>query len=284
MAAGIAVAVAVRDDDARPDVALAGGPVDLPFGLEHVEGTEPIGRPAVYERVAVIQNGEPVTGLTLRAAYRVTADDPPAVVRAWADQLDGLALERVWVSGEADYPHSPWMQVGADGSDWASVDLWATGDGPILLVSATRFGEDPPSAAQVDDDAGSPPAPDPADIGPSGRTAGDDLFTEQGATLHLPKDTTALMATVPTMGGTGGSTSVLAADDARVALQALLDEAMAASHSGKTDGVETVPAEGDVEVLTADFVIPAGGWGFDVAAVQGPGDEAATLYVTSYAD
>jgi hypothetical protein len=32
------------------------------------------------------------------------------------------------------------------------------------------------------------------------------------------------------------------------------------------------------------FVIMAGGWGFDVVAVEAPGDGGATVYVVSYAD
>jgi hypothetical protein len=58
---------------------------------------------------------------------------------------------------------------------------------------------------------------------------------------------------------------------------------MASSAYGQTDGPDERVVDG-VTVITAHFVIMAGGWSFDVVSVRAPEDDAATLYVTSCAD
>ena len=52
---------------------------------------------------------------------------------------------------------------------------------------------------------------------------------------------------------------------------------------GAVTGPEVMERDG-ARIVTASFVITAGGWGFDVVAVRAPGDPYATLYVTSSAD
>lgn len=91
------------------------------------------------------------------------------------------------------------------------------------------------------------------------------------------------MPTLPTFGGTGGSTSVIAAEDADAAVQALLDEAQTVGQDGEVTGPEVTERDG-ARIISASFVICCGGWDFDVVAVRGPSDPYATLYVTSAAD
>lgn len=260
----------------------------LPFGLEIVAGTELIGRPAVYDEPAFFYNGEPVPARKLQAAFWVTADDPVAVMRAWVGQLDRLALDQVTVQRGYDAP-AQWMKVTGmttfvpdhPSGDWADLQLWATSRHPVLLVSINKIrGE--AHAPAVNDDAGDPPEPS-VEIEELERHDGDPLFTEQGDTVHVPDGSEALMPTLPTFGGTGGSTSVLAATDADDAVGALLDEAQALSEFGEVTGPTQSEVDG-VRVVIGSFVIPAGGWGFTVVAVRAPSDSAATVYVTSSAD
>jgi hypothetical protein len=257
----------------------------LPFGLAQVEGTEPIGRPAVYDHALYEQEGVPVEGRSVLAAYRITAEDAPAVLRAWVDRLDGLAVGEVSIYA----PGGPgaWLSAMASGggdSDWADLQLWATEDGPILFVDIDRVGTEGPAAPAVRDEAGNPPAPEPADAGRSDRVAGDVLFTEQGDAIHLPAGTRALMPTIPIPQGTGGSASVLAADDGEAAVRALIDEARSLGPPGAyLEGPELTDTDG-VTVVRAGFTITAGGWGFDIVSVEAPDDETATVYVTSSAD
>jgi hypothetical protein len=280
------------DDEAGSDVAAADlqGPFPLPFGFEQVEGTEPIGRPASYEEAAYHLNGEPVRSRTLQAAYRVTADDPTAVLRDWADQLDqGLALDNVFITYESDGSGGPWLTATGDTeyrsdepADYADLQLWATEAGPILLVSVSRVSDEPPRNATVEEMPGDPAAPDPVPDD-SERSAGDVLFTEQSNEIHLPEGTRTLMPTIPTFGGTGGSSSVLAAEDGEATVRALLDEALEVDADGDATEPEVTEVEG-TEIVTGGYVREAGGWGFDVVSIRGPDDPAATVYVTSYAD
>jgi hypothetical protein len=261
----------------------------LPFGLQIVEGTETIGRPAVREQEVVAYEGKPVTGRTLQAAFRVTSDHPLKVLRAWVAQLDHLALDDVSVRAGSGEP-AQWAQVqgftqyaeGVPPGDWADIQLWAASEGPILLVSLSRVAGDPHEAT-VKDDLGDPPSPD-TKVDERARKAGDDLFTEQGDTIHLPARTRPLIGTIPTFGGTGGSTSVLAASDSMKAVRAMLDEAQSTSEYGEVTGPTEVNDADGVQVVSGSFVIPAGGWGFSVVAVRGDGDPYATVYVTSGAD
>jgi hypothetical protein len=257
------------------------GPFALPFGLEQLEGTEPLGRPAVYDEVIVQYNGVDIWARTLRAAYRVTADDPPAVVRAWLAQLDDLTLDvgtlsvgdgSLWLEASAGQP------LDAPPGDSATLQLWATDDAPILLVHVNRVSDDPPRSPTIDDDVGTPPAPSTV-IESTERVAGDVLFDEQGDNIHLPPGTWAL--TPRLFPGIGSSLSLVATEDGEAAVRALLDEATEANGHGEATGPTVTTTDG-TEVAIARFIIPAGGWGFDVVAVQAPDDPFATLYVASY--
>lgn len=274
--------------------ASSSGPVtsvELPFGLTVVDGSEPIGRPAVY-RTDSLYHGEPAGTRTLQAAFSVTDDDPVAVVRAWVEHLDRLALDEVTVQRDGTRPEQ-WMAVaGTPGfsgeqppGDRADLQLWATTRDPVLLVTITVTANEMRGESHeptVKDTAGHPAAPK-AEVGWKTRREGDELFTEQGDTMHLPAGTTSRMPTIPTFGGTGGSTSVLAATDAAETVAALLREAKASSRYGEVTGPTQSETDG-LEVVTGSFVIPAGGWGFNVVGVRAPGDGSATLYVTSGAD
>ena len=267
------------------------GPFELPFGLEPIDGTEPVGRPAIYDHVPFTFDGNPVEARSFEAAYRVTSDDPLGVLRAWVAQLgNGLALDEASIHSAGE-DHSPWMEAWASqeyrpdrpGGDYASLQLWVTGADPILLVSMSRTSDEPPRAPTVEaDDAGDPPPPASV-VDDTPRAEGDVLFTEQGDEVHLPEGTRSLMPTIPTFGGTGGSTSVLAATDGEAAVQALLDEAAAYDDHAEVTGPETSTFEGN-EVVTGNFVITAGGWSFDVVSIRAPDDPHATVYVTSAAD
>jgi hypothetical protein len=261
----------------------------LPFELEQVAGTVPVGRPAVWEDVLYEYAGEPIRGTTLVAAYRVTGESPVAVIRLWAAQLDSLDLERVTIrSGENSgawvqaFGHST-LEFQPDQSklDSADLQLWTTRSQPILLISITRASDDQRSP-EVVDDAGDPPEPAPV-VADDERGPGDELFTEKGHVMHLPPGTRTLMPTLPVTSGTGGSASVLAADDGPAAVQALLDEAV---RIGRHDGASEVIIDeiDEVEIAHARFVIPAGGWSFYAVSVRGPDDPHATLYVYSSAD
>lgn len=264
------------------------GPFPLPFGIEQPDGLEPIGRPIEYVRTGFYYGGVPVELRSVRAAYRVTADDPPAVLRAWTDQLEGMALHRGTI-GPGDPPEL-WVQATAlpdfgldgPGGSYAELQLWATDGDPILLVSLDQNEQNPPTPATFTDDTGDVARPSSV-IEEAPRIAGDALFVEQGDTVHLPPGTRALMPTLPTSGGTGGSTSMLAADDGGAAVQSLLDEAESLNDFGDIYGHETTDVDGTV-TTTATFNISAGGWGFHVVATQGPDDPYATVHVSSYAD
>lgn len=265
-----------------------GALVDLPFGLVVVEGTEPIGRPAVFEEPAFFHNGEPVAAQKLRAAFWVTSDDPAAAVRSWVDQLDRLALDEVTIQPGHTAPEQ-WIQVTGTtrfvleqpSGDYADIQLWETSPHPVLLVSIDKIRGDP-RRPDVRDDAGAQQAP-ARGIEESTRAAGDVLFIEQSNRVHLPPGSEALMPTIPTFCGTGGSASVLAAQDGGDAVRALLDEAAASQPYAEVNGpVESVFR--DTHVVTGSFVVPAGGWSFQAVAVQELDDALATVYVSSCAD
>jgi hypothetical protein len=103
--------VACGDDGAEQPSSLSDGAgtastiaesFDLPFGLVQPAGAVPIGRPAVFEQVLHYYNDVPVRGTSLRAAYRVTDEDPLGVVRAWVERLDGLTLDEVQVRAASE--------------------------------------------------------------------------------------------------------------------------------------------------------------------------------------
>jgi len=304
---GVALDEETRTPPSVEDEASVPTSFELPFGLVQLEGTEPIGRPMIEES-ASFYDGVPIPYLSLGAAYRVTAEDAVAVFRRWVDQLTtgGLALDTIEVRSGVG-PAEPWMTatgsatflLGEPSGDSASVQLWATtGAEPILLVGASRRveGADEPRSATVVD---RPPFPDDPGGAP-GRTAeggrgvvvdealpgvGDELFTEQGDTIHLPEGARALMPVVPVAAGTGGAHAILAAEDAEAVIQSLLDEATALGEEkgGSNSGISYREHDG-AQVLSGSFAIPAGGWGFGVRSIQAPGDPWATVYVSTYAD
>lgn len=264
------------------------GPFPLPFGIEQPDGLEPIGRPIVFVQSGFYYGNAPVPLRSVRAAYRVTAPDPPAVLKAWTDQLGGMTLSDGYIGPGRDpfwmYANA-WQMFEMDkpGGSRVDIQLWATSEDPILLVVLDQNEQYTPTPVSWTRQG-------PVDVGhPSsaveGRpgVAGDALFTEQGDTIHLPPSARALMPTLPTSQGTGGSTSVFAAVDATAAVRDLLAEAMSLDDYGGTEGPTTTETNGTV-VTEASFVIPAGGWGFDVVAAQGPDDPYATVFVSSFAD
>jgi hypothetical protein len=143
-----------------------------------------------------------------------------------------------------------------------------------------REGEGEATTAAGGADAGDPPV---SSLAWEERTDGDPLFEEQGTVIHVPEGSRVLTPTVPVFCGTGGSFSVLSAEDGRAAVDALIAEAEASDDYGETDGPFERHDDG-VTVVTASFYITAGGWDFDVVSVRGPDDESATLYVSSCAD
>ena len=263
----------------------------LPFGLRQVDGTTPIGRPAIFDDVPVEYRKKPVPARTLKAAYRVVGNDPVATFRAWVDQVKVLHLGTVTVlQGDGPRERGAWLQAfgsgfGSDGpvGDQAFLQLWRTEEGPTILVDIARFTEGG-QPTKIVDELGKPPRPGlVADN--SDRTAGDKLFEEQGQVIHLPKGTRTLMSTLPVRAGSGGSASVLAAEDGPAAVRALLDEAVRGdkTRAGEVTGPDGADLDG-AHIERAHFQIPAGGWGFDVVSIRAPADPAATVYVTSFAD
>lgn len=291
----VAVALAGCGSDPAPVRTEQAGRGDveshpLPFGIERVNGTEPVGRPLVFDDVFLVYDGVPVPARALRAAYRVRGD-PEDVLRAWAEQLASVGVGNVRVrTGDSDPPeHSAWAEISAwegstsgPGPGWASVELWATSEDPILLVSIDRHHGIEAVASEVVDPGGSlgsprvrvdarPPAP------------GEPLFDEQGDVVHVPEGARALMPMLPTIRGTGGSISMLAATDEAAVIQRMLDEAVAQNEYHEVGPIE-VEEQGDLIVTKGRFVVPAGGWDLQIVAVRAPGEPDAVLWVQSAAD
>lgn len=278
-------------DDGGPaaDPAAPASDEPQPFGLDGIAGLEPIGRPSDHRDPRYpSEDGTTVTG-TWWAAYRVTADDPPAVVRDVLAGAEGLTLHEGEV-GAGDDDATYWMVAHAKeraddltSGDRISLQLWATDGEPILLVEVSEDSEENAHRHPAVADADVPDEP-PTVVDHHERSAGDTLFTEQGTDIHLPDGTSTLMATLPTQAGTGGSTSLLAAEDGEAAVRAMMDEAMASSEDGHLVGPERATTPGGHEVVRASFSIDAGGWGFEALAIRSPDDHYATVYVTSSAD
>jgi hypothetical protein len=263
--------------------------VALPFSLQQVSGTHPIGRPAIYDRTALRFKGQPVVMNQLTAVFRVASSDPVAAFRQWVGQIAELELGRINV--QAGGVPGQWLVASAYGPyeadrppiGWAEVALWNTADGPILLVDvAQRPGVTSTAVASVPPSIPHAPMP-PVPATDTERPPGKPLFIEQGHTVHVPAGAWKLMATLRTPSGTGGSRSVLATRDASATLAALLKEARSLSSGAEVQGPDT-STYGNLEVTELSFVIPAGGWGFQAVAVRGSGDDDATVYVTSGAD
>lgn len=262
----------------------------LPFGLEQVEGTEPIARPLVFEHVPVFYDEQPVPADALRIAYRVTSDDPGAVLRRWADQLVSLELGDVRILAMDSPSHGPWASArtyadwdrAGPGPGYGQVELWATQADPILLVTVDRhLGVEPVASAIVE--VATLPPPPTLRVAAKPPAPGDELFVEQTNPIHLPASARALMPTIPTDGGTGGSTSLLMAADEEAVVAEMLAEAVTYSDFHDVQGPEVEEQDG-WRVTTGSFVIPAGGWAFRVVAARGPDDAEAVLWVQSWAD
>jgi hypothetical protein len=274
------------DDDPKPT--SAGAATTLPFSLTQVVGTTAVGRPAVFDGVTLLFKDKPVVMAQLRAAYRVTSKDPVAVFRQWLDQLASLQLGEIGVRVGGD--PGEWLTASAFGGphDPArpptgsfELGLWRTENGTYLLVDVARRSDGQPAPAST------PPFPaaptPPAEVPDRDRRTGDVLFTEQGHEMHMPPRCRDLMPSLPTSNGTGGSTSILAVEDASAAVESLLDEGRSLSAGAEVRGPTTTTQQG-VQVTEASFDIGGGGWGFRVLAVRGKDDNFATLWVTSYAD
>lgn len=268
--------------DAGAGVAFA-----LPWGLKQAEGTLPLGRPVVFDPYTT-DGTTPSSVRGLLAGYWVTAEDAVAVFDEWVGQLDRLTLDEIDIVAGSN-TSSPWLHaVGfttGDGDgrrgDRADLQLWAVSSRPILLVHLERAGH-PPRPGRIDGEIPRPPRPPPlADDGPRG--PGDVLFREQGDVVHLPAGTRSLMPTIPTTYGTGGSTSILAAQDPVEAIEAMLEEARRGAGVGVAGPLITADVD-DTRVIRGSFKIEAGGWFFTALAVRGEGDPFATVYVTSGAD
>ena len=167
--------------------------VALPFGLTQVAGTSPIGRPAVYDDVSLTYNGNPITTRSLRATYRVVGDDPVAVFRSWAKQLEVLHVGSVHVRpGERAFDRHPWPELNGGGfsgggppvGDWVDLQLWTTEGAPVLLVTVQRFSDDG-LASTVNDQVVAPRRPS-AVVENGERLSGDVLFEEQGQEIRIP--------------------------------------------------------------------------------------------------
>jgi hypothetical protein len=291
MSTTFGVAACGSDDEVERDRFDSGStpaavPYDLPFGLEEVEGSAAVGRPAVYEVPGGGDRPEPST--VLHAAYRVEADDPVEVFEGWVTELEqstlGFGQIHVRADGgddddDDDDDDGAWLAAANVDGNYLDLQLWTTEGDPILLVHVIGDEEGSATLAADEVEAGEPPS---SSLAWDERQSGDTLFRE-GDTIHVPENSSTLTPTVPISQGTGGSYSVLSADDGAAAVDAMLAEAQTTSDSGEVDEPTRYEHDGTT-VITAGFVIPAGGWGFDVVSVQGPDDQQATVYVSSAAD
>lgn len=281
--------------------------VELPNGLVQVADTIALGRPAVATRAA-----DSGGWTSFDAAF--WAPNPQEAFEGWVDQLQSLGWDRVDVThwqpgtakGDARVRVEPWAHASVDwsGDDGpyvrAQVVLWNADPDPMLLVSADSA--DDVLALQVGENVGPLDERNPANWGDpppvfpgseaesSGlaKRAGDILFEQDGATIHVPLDTVSVGPTLPDWWRPFGSFTVLKARDGQQAVQAMITEA-----SGFVEGdpgralsigepeVRTVDG---VETLTAGWNLCCGGWGFDITGAKAPSDDAWTLYVTSTDD
>lgn len=258
-----------------------------PFGIDAPGGAEPVGRPAVYVPDAPDLADAAGPGEVLDAVLRITADDPGDVFHEWVDALSAAGITDVSVQSWEEAGEQPWLSASGTGATdglrvSARVELWLADETPVLIVSVRRTPGPPyesPLSAAFD---GTPPRPEPVD----GETlvGGDVLFTEQGNTVLVPDGARSPLPALPTRSGSGGSTSVLLADDGAAAVESLLSQAEATTNGYYEVFGPEHQDYGDTTVVTVRFVITAGGWGFEAVSVRGPDDTAATVYVRSGAD
>lgn len=280
-------------DGAAETPARATAEYPLPFGLEQVEGTTAVARPAVAEQVTSLYNGQPAKATSLRAAYRVTGS-PQKVVTAWSEQFADLGFGDIEITTpsmlESDGP-SPWLELSAYSNgppaSYANAELWSTDAEPLLLIeidhspdTASRFvaaPEIPPLPAE--------PAPVPAAL----VSEGDAVFGPEGAEVHLPPGAEQVMPRVPSVSGTFGEVVMLTTDDPRTAVQAMVqaaydhNEAQPQHEPGSIDGPHETVVDGSM-TITAEFNSGPGGWGFSVVASHTSDDDLASVWIRTYAD
>ena len=274
------LAAGCSDDAAETEFAL-------PFGLEHVEGTSAVGRPAVFDQESYTFGDEEVQIRSLWVVYRVTAEDAGAVFLDLVEQLDDLAIAEMavqagssvgeaWLRAESVNPLSPDELP----PDIAFLRLYATEDDPLLVVEIDRTeGAEDPGKLRITGDRGRLPAP-PTLGGENERAGGDVLLEVQGDELRLPDGTRTEMPTLPNTFGSDGGFVVLHADDGGAALDDLLAQCESFGDDAEPAEVESSTAD-DVDVLTTSCAV--NGWGFDAVAVRGEDDDDSAVYVRSYA-
>lgn len=256
--------------------------VSLPFGLEQIAGTEAIGTPAVVEEESYEYQGEEIRIRSVRAAFRVTSDDPGNVFRRWVEQLDVLAIAQVDVTAgvAAD---DPWLSgVGfapfeEDGPppDSATLKLWATDDDPLLFVDITHAGREDDSDLRIAGARGRLPSPPP--LKADKPSEGDVLFRFGNDDLHIPDGASGLTPLLPD--ATGGGVVVLATGDMDGAVEALLEEAQKTEPDGELSPVVEDQADG-VRTVSADYVVVGGRDVLRIVGVESPDEGEATLYVS----
>lgn len=271
------------DDAAAPGGVDAAAMSPLPFGLAQVDGTAPVGRPAVYEDTVGTFKGVPVRGQRLQAVYLVDDDqDPVEAFRRWVDQLSVLPLDRVDTD---DGPLGQWLtasggSAGAAGEPRATarLELWAAVEGALLAVDVfvqQGVAPDQPVVPDVPD----VPRPSPGANAPA-PDSGEVLFVEKSDSVLVPEGAQALIGTLPRPGGEGGSTSLFTAEDADAAVDSILEQA--SERTGLTPEVvqRDVTVEDGVTIRQLDVSFGSA-WRFDLVAVQGADDAQATVYVST---
>ncbi len=265
----------------------------LPFGLQQVEGTSALARPVVAELAPRDLPGPQAQVISLRAAYRVTGS-PEAVMTLWSEQFAELGIGGIRVTTpsmrESDGP-DPWLELSTSslGSYWShgSAELWSTEEEPLLLIEVDRQSDLAPQAVEVPDMPELPlgPAPIPVAL----VSEGDALFGPQGGEIHLPPGAQQVMPSVPSISGTDGEVVMLTTDDPIATVTAIAqgaydrNEAQVDGEPGSLDGPHVVELDGSTAV-SARFSSGIGGWGFEVLASQGPGDDPASVWVRTSAD
>ena len=204
----------------------------LPFGLEHIVGTESLGRPALVEKTTRDQRGEEVRVRVLHAAYRVTSGDPVEVFREWVAQLGVLAITDVFIASSAESHSGAWLEAGGTSADdrgaalptQARLHLWPTEEDPILTVDVLHGGRETKGDFEVEQHAGKIVEPPAVKGDPPAE--GDSLGFYSGGDLHVPRAARALTPVLPgTLSITGGIYVVLSAEDITDAVYVLVDEA-----------------------------------------------------------
>lgn len=256
--------------------------VSLPFGLQQIDGTEAIGTPAVIEEESYEYQGKQIRIRSVRAAFRVTSDDPGDVFRRWVEQLDVLAITQVDVTaGRA--AGEPWLSglgfapFEEDGPppDSATLKLWATDDDPLLFVEVTHAGREDDSDLRIGGARGRLPSPPP--LKANKPSEGEALFQFGDDDLRVPDGASGLTPLLPD--ATGGGVVVLAADDMDAAVEALLEEAQKNEPDGELSPAVEDQADG-VRTVSADYLVLGDRDALRIVGVESADDGEATLYVS----